>query len=141
VATALIDTTTARGARAERRLREDLIAWLATVRPSGQPDLVPVWFLWDGESILIYSQPGKTKLRNIAHNPRVAMAVDNTHGGGDVVRIEGAAELVSGFPPANEVPDYVAKYAAQIQRIGYDPASFARAYSVPIRVTPTAIRY
>jgi hypothetical protein len=49
------------------------MAWLTTVRPDGRPDSVPVWFLWrDDETILVYSQSGKIKLRNISHNPRVS---------------------------------------------------------------------
>jgi predicted pyridoxine 5'-phosphate oxidase superfamily flavin-nucleotide-binding protein len=29
----------------EARLHSNLMAWLTTVRPDGQPDSVPVWFL------------------------------------------------------------------------------------------------
>ena len=55
---------------AERRLRENLIGWFTSVRPSGQPVGVPVGFLIkDDDTILVYSQPGKDKLRNIAANP------------------------------------------------------------------------
>jgi PPOX class probable F420-dependent enzyme len=139
MATASLDTNTERGAHAAQRLHDELIAWLTTVRPSGQPDTVPVWFLWDGATLLIYSRPEQSKLRNIARNPRVSVVLDNTHGGGDVVRIEGTAELVAGHPLASDVPEYVAKYTAAIQRIGYDPKSFAGAYSEAIRVTPTKI--
>jgi hypothetical protein len=40
------------------------MAWLTTVRPDGQPDSVPVWFLVrDDETILVDSQPKKIKLR------------------------------------------------------------------------------
>ena len=53
------DDSTEIGARAERRLREEEIAWLTTVRADGQPQSVPVWFLWDGDAFLIYSQPGR----------------------------------------------------------------------------------
>ena len=45
---------------AERRLRENLIGWFTSVRPSGQPVSVPVGFLvQDADTILVYSQPGK----------------------------------------------------------------------------------
>lgn len=47
------DDSTEIGARAERRLREEEIAWLTTVRADGQPQSVPVWFLWDGDTFLI----------------------------------------------------------------------------------------
>ena len=51
--------------RVEERLRHNLIAWLTTVRPDGQPVSVPVWFLVreDG-TILLYTQPKKEKLRH-----------------------------------------------------------------------------
>jgi hypothetical protein len=41
----MLDTTSEAGARAEERLRNEGVAWLATVRPDGQPRSVPVWFL------------------------------------------------------------------------------------------------
>jgi len=49
----MLDTTTEAGGRAERRLREEEIAWLTTVRADGQPQSVPVWFLWNNESFFI----------------------------------------------------------------------------------------
>ena len=43
----------ARRAHVEGRLRANLMAWLTTVRPDGQPDSVQVWFLLrDDETIL-----------------------------------------------------------------------------------------
>jgi PPOX class probable F420-dependent enzyme len=132
----MLDTTTEVGARAERRLREEKIAWLTTVRSDGQPQSVPVWFLWDGESFLIYSRPGRQKLRNIGRDPRVGLHLNSNDRGGDVVRVEGTAGILDGFPPASEVGDYVEKYRESIARIGFDPDGFARAYSVALRVTP-----
>jgi predicted pyridoxine 5'-phosphate oxidase superfamily flavin-nucleotide-binding protein len=45
----------------EARLHGNLMAWLTTVRPDGQPDSVPVWFLMrDDETILVYSQPKRS---------------------------------------------------------------------------------
>ena len=54
----MLDATTEGGARADRRLQEEEVAWLTTVRSNGQPRSVPIWFLWDGEKFLIYSQQG-----------------------------------------------------------------------------------
>src|SRR5204862_1714460 len=65
--------------RVEARLRHNLIAWLTSVKPDGQPVNVPAWFLMrEDETILLYSQPGKAKLRNIADNPKVSLALDGT---------------------------------------------------------------
>ena len=44
-------------------------------RATGRPVPTPVWFWWDGETILVYSQRDKPKLRHIVANPRVAIAL------------------------------------------------------------------
>ena len=133
----MLDTTSEAGGRAQRRLHEEQIAWLTTVRQDGQPQSVPVWFLWDEQTFLIYSQLGRQKLRNIDANPKVNLNLNSNAHGGDVVRAEGVADIVEDAPPATEVPEYVQKYCAAIARIGFDPEGFARAYSVPLRITPT----
>ena len=38
----LLDLSTEFGARADRRLRDELIGWLVTVNPAGAPVPVPV---------------------------------------------------------------------------------------------------
>ena len=131
----MLDTTTEAGGRAERRLREEQSIWMTTVRSEGQPQSVPVWFLWDGEKFLVYSQPGRQKLRNTERNPRVCLNLNSNAQAGDVVRVEGTAEIVEEAPPATGVPEYVEKY--RDARIGFDPEGFARAFSVALRVTPT----
>ena len=59
----MIDLSTELGARVARRLEQELIIWLTTVRVDGTPQPSPVWFLWADQSLLIYSQPNKQKLR------------------------------------------------------------------------------
>jgi PPOX class probable F420-dependent enzyme len=131
----VFDTTTEAGKRAESRLKEEKIAWMTTVRSDGQPQTVPVWFLWD-DGFLIYSQPNRQKLKNIVRNPHVGLNLNSNQRGGDVVRLEGTARIDEDAPPASEVAPYVEKYRESIARIGFDAEGFARAYSVPVRITP-----
>ncbi len=132
----MLDTTSEAGVRAERRLREEEVGWLTTVRRDGQPQSVPVWFLWDGETLLAYSQPDRQKLRNIQRNPRVGFNLNSSATGGDVARAECTAEVVEDAPSPTGVPEYLEKYREGIARIGLDPEGFARAYSVALRITP-----
>ena len=135
-----LDPTTAFGQRAERRLREDRIAWLTTTAPDGTPQPVPVWFLWDGaSSFLLYSKPGTAKLRNLAARPRVSLHLDGNGEGGDIVVVLGDAALAQD-QPADRNADYVQKYAALIERNGWTPGSFATDYSVALRITATTLR-
>ena len=121
----------------EGRLRANLMAWLTTVRPDGRPGSVPVWFLLrDDETILVYSQAAKVKLRNIGRNPRVALGLDVTDLGRDIIRVEGTAEHVPGFPAADQVPEYVVKYAERIGAIFRTPSQFAALYSEALIITP-----
>ncbi len=132
----MFDTTTDAGKRAEARLKEEEIAWMTTVRSDGQPQTVPVWFLWDDEGILIYSQPNTQKLKNISRNPRVGLNLNSNKQGNDVVRLEGTATIDENSPLSSEVPSYVEKYREGIARIGFDVEGFAQAYSVPVRIRP-----
>jgi PPOX class probable F420-dependent enzyme len=132
----VFDTTTEAGKRAESRLREERITWMTTVSSDGQPQSVPVWFLWDEDGFLVYSQPNRQKLKNIAINPHVGLNLNSNEQGGDVVRLEGTARVVEDAPPASEVEPYVEKYRESIARIGFDTEGFAQAYSIAVRVTP-----
>ena len=91
----MLGTTSEAGTRAEERLRSEEVARRATVRPDGQPQSVPVWFLWDGEGFLVYSRPGARKLRNIEANPKINLNLNSNANGGDVVRAECVAEVLA----------------------------------------------
>jgi PPOX class probable F420-dependent enzyme len=136
----IIDPGTEKGARVDARLRDELVAWLVTVSPDGTPVPTPVWFWWDGATLLVYSQPGRPKLRHIAANPRVAIAMRTDEHGDALVVITGTAGVEPDAPRADELPAYLAKYDASIARLGSTPAEFGAEYSVPIRITPTRLR-
>jgi PPOX class probable F420-dependent enzyme len=129
-----------RRARVDARLQTNLMAWLTTVGPAGKPDTVPVWFLLRGDdSVLVYSQPGKAKLRNIDANPNVALGLDVTDIGRDVIRIVGTAVRAADQPGVDRVPEYAAKYAERIGAIFGTVERFAEAFPEAIVITPTKL--
>jgi len=136
-----LDTSTPFGQRVERRLRDEPIIWLTTVRADGLPQPVPVWFLWDGTSALIYSQPNTPKLRNIARQPKVALNFDGDGRGGNIIIFQAEAHVAPDAPPADAVPAYLEQYAEGLKRIGLTPEQFARRgaqlCAPTVRVTPT----
>jgi PPOX class probable F420-dependent enzyme len=136
----VLDLDPSARARADRRLRSELVLWLTTVRADGQPQASPVWFLWDGETLLLYSQPSAQKLRNLATNPRVAVHVDTDEAGEDVLTIEGTAAVDPDAPPSDRLEEYQAKYRDGIRAIGMTPDRLANDYSVAVRIRLTHAR-
>jgi len=135
----MVDSNSRSGKQAEQKLRAEEIIWLTTVSPNGQPESVPVWFYWDGETVLIYSQPGKPKVRNIQANARVALNFNSDPQGNHVVRLQGRATIDPNAPPAIDVPAMIEKYREGIKRIGATPEQFSQGYSVAIHITPTRV--
>jgi PPOX class probable F420-dependent enzyme len=126
--------------RVEGRLRSNLMAWLTTVRPDGQPVSVPVWFLLrEDETILLYSKPDQAKLRNIAGNAKVSVVLDVTDIGRNVVRLEGTAKQAGDQPAADKNAAYLAKYTERIAALFGTPEQFATLFSAPIIITPTRL--
>jgi PPOX class probable F420-dependent enzyme len=134
----MLDLSNERGKGIDQRLREETVAWMSTVRPDGGPHLIPVWFLWDGETILIFSMPKNQKVRNLRQNGGVVLGI-MSGGGVSNILVEGQAELLGGGAAATTLPAYAAKYGKLMTEIGLDPASMAQQYSQAIRVMPTKI--
>ncbi|MGZ3599413.1 MAG: TIGR03667 family PPOX class F420-dependent oxidoreductase [Ktedonobacterales bacterium] len=133
----MLDLSQEHDAHIDQRLRSDLIMWIGTVRPDGSPHLVPVWFVWDGKEVLIFSQPSSRKVRNIRENPHVVLALDDTKGGEDVITIEGEAELLpTGSDVMMTYPAYAEKYGEEVRGMNTTVEALAKEYSQGIRVTP-----
>lgn len=124
----------------QERLDGELIAWMTTVNGAGQPQTSAVWFLVHDEVIVVYSLDGTPRTRNVARNPRVCLNLNSTRTGGEVVIIEGDAEIVASGPAADADQPYVAKYHEAMADLGMTPAAFAADYPVRIHVHPTRLR-
>lgn len=51
--------------------------FLATTMPDGSPQVTPVWFNTDGEHILINTNEGRIKDKNMKARPKVAMVIQD----------------------------------------------------------------
>jgi predicted pyridoxine 5'-phosphate oxidase superfamily flavin-nucleotide-binding protein len=56
-------------------LQQRLIARMTTLGPDGYPHTVPVWYMLDGDDILIATGHTTRKIRNIRANPRGALVM------------------------------------------------------------------
>lgn len=126
--------TTAR--RVLPMLAEERVVWLSTVRPDGTPHLVPTWFVWNGDALLVFSKPNAVKVRNLRSNPRLMLAVGDPRADFNVGLIEAVAELDE--PGWTPVPDaFFAKYAAELAITGLDIPAFRATYTQAVRIVPT----
>jgi PPOX class probable F420-dependent enzyme len=135
-----LDPTKPDHARVLERLQIEIAIWLTTVTPDGQPQSTPIWFHWDGETFLFWSQPGVPKLANIAANARVSLHLVGDPEAEDVVTMEGLAAPDPSAPPADGIEAYLAKYRYLIDRFGWTTSDYAADYHVAVRVRPTRFR-
>jgi PPOX class probable F420-dependent enzyme len=115
------------------RLKNEQVIWIVTTGPDLRPQAVPVWFLWDGDSFLIYAQPG-IKVRHVQANPHVELHLNADEVGNDVVRVSGTATIPKRFPPAYRQPAYLRKYRSPIEGLGMTAEDFSKQYLYPIMV-------
>ena len=135
-----LDPSNEQHAHALERLGAEKIAWLTSVTPDGEPQTMPVWFLWEDGTALIYSAKDAVRNRNVATNPRVTLHLSDDGVGGDLVVIAGEARVDEAAPSADRHAPYLAKYGGMIAGYGWTNGQFARDYPLPLRITPTRIR-
>lgn len=135
-----LDPATEAGAHAVQRLETDLVGWLATVNPDGQPQSSAVWFVWDGAEVLVYSHVRAPRNGNVEANPRVAFNLDTADDGDDYVTMEGVVRIDRTVPPSSANPAYQAKYGHMLERYGWTPEWVSENYPVPMVIAPTRWR-
>lgn len=134
-----LDPADADQARALERLANDTVVWLTTVSPNLRPQPSAVWFLWDGETVLVYSG-GSARIKNIAVNPRVALNFNSDEHGDDISILYGEAAIDEKTPQAKDLAGYRARYDERVPAIGMDWVSFCDHYRFPVRISLTGYR-
>lgn len=136
---ARVDLTAPSADRIRRFLEQEPVVWLSTVRPNGDPHLVPIWFWWDGEALLVFSKPHAQKVRNLRVNPTVMLALGDADDDFDVGMVEGEADLLDQPARVEWLAGHLRKYGDRMAGIGLSADEFAATYSQVIRIRP--VRY
>jgi len=138
----MIDFKTKFGRYAMKHIKSRYFVWMTTVDSSGTPQPKPVWFLWENDSFLIYSQANAYKLKHIQKNPNVALNFNTEDENGEqrLIIITGTAKLDKKCPPSDKHRAYMRKYKKGMIELDFTPKQFADDYSVALRVTPTKLR-
>ena len=69
-------------------------AIIATTRADGRPHAVPVWFVLDGDDILISTAENTVKGKDIRRDPRVTVVADDAAPPYAFVKVDGVAEVI-----------------------------------------------
>jgi Pyridoxamine 5'-phosphate oxidase len=96
-----------------QRLERDVDAWVATADRGGTPYLVPLSFLWDGETLLMATPASSPTGRNLKATGKARAGVGPTR---DLVLIEATVQAPVA---AGEIPDEVGDAFAA--KAGFDP--------------------
>ena len=113
------------------RLEHDVDAWVATADgPGGTPYLVPLSFLWDGDTVLIATASASRTSRNLRATGRVRLGIGPTR---DLVLIEGTARALA----VDELPAGVGDAFAV--KTGFDPRELTDPYTY-FRVEPRRLQ-
>src|SRR3954449_317806 len=114
-------------------------AKLATSGPGGQPHVMPVWFMLDGEELVFTTGADTVKGRNLRRDPRAAVVVDEEVAPYAFVHLRGQVTL-------SEDLGQVLHFATAIagRYMGADRAEeFGRRNAVPgellVRLRPTRV--
>ena len=70
-----------------------LLAVIGTNAAHGYPLLVPVWYRWDGEAILVWSLESRAWIRNLASNPKAGVSVQEESAPQMAVIMRGTASV------------------------------------------------
>jgi PPOX class probable F420-dependent enzyme len=137
----MIDLTSDFGRAVRQYLENEYVIWLTTVDSQLGPQPRPVWFVWQDDTFLIFSQAKAHKVSHIRKHPRVALHF-NTDESGDkhVIVFTGEAVLEPNHAPAHQVPAYFEKYKEGIAALDMTPEGFSRDYSIAIKIKPAEVR-
>jgi PPOX class probable F420-dependent enzyme len=125
---------------AKRRIAQDTVVWLTTVTDSGAPAPNPVWFVADGDDLLVFSAPSSRKVHNIELRPKVTLHFNSDRDGGDVVVITGEAAVTQHQRPS-ALKAYLDKYESSITGpLGMTVDEIDQTYNAEIRIRPTRVR-
>jgi PPOX class probable F420-dependent enzyme len=79
-------------------LERPLFGHLATVRPDGTPQVSPMWYLWDGETVSFTTTTTRAKHRNVTRVPQVALSIHDPGQPYRYLEVRGVVERVDPDP-------------------------------------------
>jgi len=122
----------------EQLMSEPQIAVFGTIGRDGAPHQAPVWFEWRDGAVLIPTQRGSQKWRNIERDPRVSVCIEHRDSPLAVAMISGTAEVIEGDYAPERRRFYERYHGAEAEaRLASTPADTDE--WALVRITPTKV--
>jgi PPOX class probable F420-dependent enzyme len=128
-------------ARIARFLAAKEVVVLATVSADGGPLAMPMWFLHDGDSLVMISVDGLSKVRNLRKDPRVSVVAETGTRGAEIKNlvVQGRVEILGPTPErAALVERFLARYNPDLEKLWGGRAMPAD--RVMFRIVPRHVR-
>jgi PPOX class probable F420-dependent enzyme len=94
---------------AQAMLRATIPARLAYTWTDGTPRVVPIWFHWTGEELVMGTSAAAPKVKALRRDPRIAVTIDQEGFPAQVLLLRGTAQL-------QEITGVVPEYAEAARR-------------------------
>ena len=136
-----LPTNTALPDHVRRFLAEPRYAAVATTDPDGAPRQAVVWFLFDGDTIVINSRDGRRWPTNLRRDPRIAIAITDPDEE-SWIGLTGSVEVVDDQPQAQaDIAAMARRYhtanPAEAERVISE--EFSKQQRVSFRLRPSGI--
>jgi PPOX class probable F420-dependent enzyme len=125
----------------QRFLATKEVVVLATLQADGAPLAMPMWFLPDGDALVMVSVAGLRKVANLQRDPRVSVVAEAGTRGAEIknVIVQGRAEVLADGPERRALADrLLQRYHPDLERLW--GARSMPADRVMFRIRPSRVR-
>lgn len=117
---------------AEDLLQAALVGHLATRRSDGNLQSNPVWFDWDGTHINVSQTRTRQKMRNVEHDPHVALSIVDPQNPYRYLEVRGVVDRIDSDPDLEFINHLAQRYLGEERYPWHQPGD----ERVVIRITP-----
>ncbi|MFO7681525.1 MAG: pyridoxamine 5'-phosphate oxidase family protein [Chloroflexota bacterium] len=123
--------------RVRALLEQPIIVRFTTIRPDGYPHTVPVWFMLDGDDLLVFSLRETRKVKNALVDAKGCFSIGGDPAGSDSYLIDG--DLVVEDDPEHLIAARITQHYESPEQAQKDLAAWQDEDFVALRLKPRLV--